>query len=125
MAEGIKQLSTDYPNVPVTEHQKKAYAQLMRVKENYKTNRYLVRRDKTADWPIFVWAGTSFPGARVVIWGEKDALFPVPIHSSFVTNFFRPSRSLKLLPDAAHITPEDAPKEISEFLLEAFGQPKN
>ena len=120
--DALQQMSTDNPKpCCLPRHQVESYALLMRVRQNYRTNRYLVRRDKSCDWPILVWAGTSFPGKRLVIWGGKDNLFPVPLHSTFVTNFFRPCVEFKLIPNAGHLVPDEAPEQIAQLLIDQFG----
>src|SRR6266487_6635923 len=82
---------------PVAPDQRKAYATLMRVKENYLSNRTLVRRHKQGEpgeEEIIRWAADGFPGKRVLIWGANDNLFPLRTHGAFYNGLFRPEPSL-------------------------------
>jgi len=102
--------------------QRKAYAILMRVKEDYLSNRTLVRRHdqgEPGEHEIISWAGTnSVSVKRSLIWGAQDEVFPLWTDSAYYNLRFRSEPSLsKPVPGAGHLVPGDKPEEISTTLL--------
>jgi pimeloyl-ACP methyl ester carboxylesterase len=124
--ETIRQMNTNH-DVNVSPDQTDAYAFLMRNKEDYCSNRTLVRKNAPGEDELIQWAGQSqsFDGRRILMWGRADKLFPFERDGCFYETLFRPAQSLfatnppppNLLPNVGHIVPEDAPEAVAETLL--------
>jgi len=120
----IRDLTTNKcADVPL--HQSKAYGLLMRNRENYLSNRTLVRRDMPGEYDLVSWAGQSFHGKRVLVWGRADKLFPFETHGRFYDALFKPTPSLfsaetpdQLTPNVGHIVPEDSPEAVAGVLTD-------
>jgi pimeloyl-ACP methyl ester carboxylesterase len=100
--------------VVVDAEQRKEYATLMQVRENYDSNRYLVRRSSGLDHDILEAVGKEYGDKTLLIWGDRDGLFPMPKHSGAFARWF--DTTPHVVHGAGHLITENAPAEIIEAI---------